>query len=125
MLIRLSLAAIACLTLSAEAVGQPPKAVPRELNAILCTTEGQAITVATSMAAGKTEPIAINDVNKAARAEVCRHYIGYAVMEIEKTENYQGSLFMLAGFRLTEDGALAWTADWLAPFDGSSLSRGT
>jgi hypothetical protein len=32
---------------------------------------------------------------------------------------------MLAGFRLTEDGALAWTADWLAPFDGSSLSRRT
>jgi len=32
---------------------------------------------------------------------------------------------MLAGFRLTEGGALAWTADWVAPFDGSSLSRGT
>jgi len=125
MLIRLSLAAIACLTLSAQAVAQPPKAASRELNAILCTTEDQAITVATSMAAGKTEPIAINDVNKTARAEVCRHYIGYAVVEIEKTENHQGSLFMLAGFRLTEDGALAWTADWLAPFDGSSLSRRT
>ena len=125
MLIRLSLAAIACLTLSAQAVAQPPKAASRELNAILCTTEDQAITVATSMAAGKTEPIAINDVNKTARAEVCRHYIGYAVVEIEKTENHQGSLFMLAGFRLTEDGALVWTADWLAPFEGSSLSRGT
>jgi hypothetical protein len=106
-------------------VAQPPKAASRELNAILCTTEDQAISVATSMAAGKTEPIAINDVNKTARAEVCRHYIGYAVVEIEKTENHQGSLFMLAGFRLTEGGALAWTADWLAPFDGSSLSRGT
>jgi hypothetical protein len=125
MLIRLSLAAIACLTLSAQAVAQPPKAASRELNAILCTTEDQAITVATSMAAGKTEPIAINDVNKTARAEVCRHYIGFAVVEIEKTENHQGSLFMLAGFRLTEDGALVWTADWLAPFEGSSLSRGT
>jgi hypothetical protein len=106
-------------------VAQPPKAASRELNAILCTTEDQAITVATSMAAGKTEPIAINDVNKTARAEVCRHYIGFAVVEIEKTENHQGSLFMLAGFRLTEDGALVWTADWLAPFEGSSLSRGT
>ena len=73
-------------------------------------TEDQAIAIATSMAAGKTEPIAINDVNKTARAEVCRHYIGYAVVEIEKTENHQGSLFMLAGFRLTEGGALAWTA---------------
>jgi hypothetical protein len=125
MLIRLSLAAIACLTLLAQAVAQPPKAASRELNAILCTTEDQAIAVATSMAAGKTEPIAINDVNKTARAEVCRHYIGYAVVEIEKTENHQGSLFMLAGFRLTEDGALVWTADWLAPFEGSSLSRGT
>jgi hypothetical protein len=125
MLIRLSLAAIACLTLTAHAVAQPPKAAARELNAILCTTEDQAIAVVTSMAAGKTEPIAINDVNKTARAEVCRHYIGYAVVEIEKTENHQGSLVMLAGFRLTEDGALAWTADWLAPFDGSSLSRRT
>ena len=124
MLSRLSLAAIACLTLSAQAVGQPPKAASRELNAILCTTEDQAIAIATSMAAGKTEPIAINDVNKTARAEVCRHYIGYAVVEIEKTENYKGSLFMLAGFRLTADGDLVWTADWLAPFDGSSLSRG-
>ena len=55
MLIRLSLAAIACLTLLAQAVAQPPKAASRELNAILCTTEDQAIAVATSMAAGKTE----------------------------------------------------------------------
>ena len=115
--------AIACLTLWAQAVAQPPKAESRELNTILCMTEDQAI--ATSMAAGTTEPIAINDVNRTARAEVCRHYIGSAVVEIEKTENHQGSLFMLAGFRLTEGGALAWTADWVAPFDGSSLSRGT
>ena len=109
MRIRLSLAAIACL-LSAQAVAQPPKAASRELNTILCMTEDQAIAIATSMAAGTTEPIAINDVNRTARAEVCRHYIGSAVVEIEKTENHQGSLFMLAGFRLTEGGALAWTA---------------
>src|SRR4051812_41771749 len=76
------------------------------------------------MAAGTTEPIAINDVNKTAGAQVCRHFIGFAVVEIEKTENHDGSLFMLAGFRLTEDGALAWTADWRAPFDGSSFRAG-
>ena len=64
--------AIACL-LSAQAVAQPPKAASRELNAILSMTEDQAIAIATSMAAGTTEPIAINDVNRVARAEVCRH----------------------------------------------------
>ncbi len=111
MRIRLSLAAIACL-LSAQAVAQPPKAASRELNAILSMTEDQAIAIATSMAAGTTEPIAINDVNRVARAEVCRHYIGSAVVEIEKTENHQGNLFMLAGFRPIEGGALA---DWVAP----------
>ena len=73
MRIRLSLAAIACL-LSAQAVAQPPKAASRELNAILSMTEDQAIAIATSMAAGTTEPIAINNVNRVARAEVCRHY---------------------------------------------------
>jgi hypothetical protein len=124
MLTKLSLAAIAGLTLSAQGVGQPPKVASQELNAILCTTEDEAIAIATSMAAGKSEPIAIDEVNKSARAEVCKHYIGYAMVEIEKTENHKGSLFMLAGFRLTEDGALVWTADWVAPFDGSSLSRG-
>ena len=125
MLTRLSLAAIVCLTLSAQAVGQPPKATPQKLNAILCKTEDQAIAIAQSIAAGKTEPIAINDVNKAARAEVCGRYIGYAVVEIEKTENHEGELFMLAGLRFVEDGALVWTASWIAPFNGASLSRGT
>ena len=72
MLTRLSLAAIVCLTLSAQAVGQPPKATPQKLNAIVCKTEDQAIAIAQSIAADKTEPIAIDDVNKAARAEVCR-----------------------------------------------------
>lgn len=124
MLTRFGLAAMACLTFSAQAAGQPPKAAPQELNLILCTTEDQAIAIATSMAAGQTEPIAIDDVNKAARAEVCRHYIGYGVVEVEKTENHKGSLFILAGFRLVEDGDLVWTADWVAPFDGGSLSRG-
>ena len=102
MLTRLSLAAIVCLTLSAQAMGQPPKATPQKLNAILCKTEDQAIAIAPSIAAGKTEPIAIDDVNKAARAEVCGRYIGYAVVEIEKTENHKGGLFMLAGLRFVE-----------------------
>jgi hypothetical protein len=125
MLIRSSLAVMACLMLSAQAVGQVPKAAPQKLNAILCQTESQAIAIATSMAAGKTEPIAINLVNKVAGAEVCGRYIGYAVVEIEKTENHDGGLFMLAGLRFVEDGALAWTASWVTPFSGASLSRGT
>jgi hypothetical protein len=125
MLTRLSLAVMACLMLSAHAVGQVPKAASQKLNAILCQTESQAIAIATSMAAGKTEPIAINLVNKVAGAEVCGRYIGYAVVEIEKTENHDGGLFMLAGLRFVEDGALAWTASWVAPFSGASLSRGT
>jgi hypothetical protein len=122
---RLSLALIVSLMLSARAVGQPPRATPQKLNAILCETEDQAIAIATSMAAGKTEPIAVNLVNKAAGSEVCGRYIGYAVVEIEKTENHKGGLFMLAGLRFSEDGALAWTASWVAPFNGATLSRGT
>ena len=125
MLTRLSLAAIVCLTLSAQAVGQPLKATPQKLNAILCKTEDQAIAIAQSIAADKTEPIAIDDVNEAARAEVCRSYIGYAAVEIEKTVNHEGELFMLAGLRLVKGGALVWTASWIAPFDDDSLSRGT
>jgi hypothetical protein len=119
---KLILAGFACLLLSAQAVGQVTKA-PEKLNAILCKTEDQAIAVAIAMSSGKTEPIAVDAVNKVARAEVCRRYIGYAVVEIEKTENREGGLFMLAGVRFVEGGPLAWTADWIAPFDGSSLSR--
>jgi hypothetical protein len=122
---KIILATVACLLLSAQAMGQAPKPVPQKLNAILCKTEDQAIAVAIAMSSGKTEPIAVNDVNKAARAEVCGRYIGYAVVEIEKTENHDGGLFMLAGLRFAEDGALAWTASWVTPFDGASLSRGT
>ncbi|MGZ8416685.1 MAG: hypothetical protein ACXWVQ_06825 [Methyloceanibacter sp.] len=121
---KILLAALACLLLSAQAMGQAPKR-PQKLNAILCQTEEQAIAIASSMAAGRTEPLAINDVNKGARAEVCGRYIGYAVVEIEKTENHNGGLFMLAGLRFVEDGALAWTASWVTPFNGASLSRGT
>ncbi|WP_158007894.1 hypothetical protein, partial [Methyloceanibacter marginalis] len=72
----------------------------------------------------KTEPIAINLVNKAAGAEVCGRYIGYAVVEVEKTKNRNGGLFMLAGLRFAEDGRLGWTANWMAPFSGSNLARG-
>jgi hypothetical protein len=125
MLTKLSLAAIASMMLSAQAVGQPPTATPQKLNAILCETEDEAIAIATSMASGKTEPIAINLVNKAAGAEVCGRYMGYAVVEVEKTKNKDGGLFMLAGLRFVEDGALAWTASWVAPFNGVTLSRGT
>lgn len=121
---RMLLAALAFVLLSAQAMGQTPKAAPQKLDAILCKTEEQAIAIASSLAAGNTEPIAIDDVNKVARAEVCRHFIGYAVLEIEKTENHKGTLFMLAGVRFAETGALVWTASWIAPFDGSSLSRG-
>jgi len=125
MLTKLSLAAIASVALCAQAVGQLPTPTAQKLNAILCETEDEAIAIATSMASGKTEPIAINLVNKAAGAEVCGRYIGYAVVEVEKTENKDGALFMLAGLRFVEDGALAWTASWVAPFNGVTLSRGT
>ena len=129
MLKKLTLALTASLLLSAQATAQetkqPPTAPPQKLNAILCKTEAQAISFASSMADGRTEPMAIDRVNKAARAEVCRRYVGYAAVEIEKTSNHHGSLFILAGLRFTEDGALGWTAIWVAPFSGASLARGT
>ena len=68
------------------------------------------------MSAGRTEPIAIDQVNKTAGTQVCGRYIGYAVVEIVKTENRNGALFMLAGVRFAEDGRLAWTASWVSPF---------
>jgi len=43
-----------------------------------------------------------------------------AVVEIEKTKNRNGGLFMLAGLRFVEDGRLGWTANWVAPFDGTA-----
>lgn len=129
MLNRLTLAAISSLLLAAQATAQekrqPPTAPPQKLNATLCKTEAQAIALAAGMANGATEPIAVNRVNKAAGAEVCGRYIGYASVEIEKTENHKGGLFMLAGLRFAEDGALGWTAGWVAPFSGASLARGT
>ena len=64
-------------------------------------------------------------MNKTAGAEVCGRYLGYAVVEIEKTTNRGGGLFMLAGLRFSEDGALGWTASWVAPFNDTQLSRGT
>ncbi len=124
MLTNLTLAMMAGLLLPAQAIKQPPTAPPQKLNAILCSTEAQAISYASSMAAGKTEPMAIDYVNKAAGAQVCGRYIGYASVEIEKTENRGGGLFMLAGLRFAEDGKLAWTASWVAPFNGANLARG-
>jgi hypothetical protein len=125
MLTKITLAATASLLLSAQAVQSAPTAAPQKLNAILCKTEAQAIAFASSMAGGKTEPMAINLVNKAAGAEVCGRFIGYALVEVEKTENKGGGLFMLAGLRFVEDGALGWTASWVAPFQGAALERGT
>jgi|GEM_PF-1076012 len=123
----LILAAAAGLMLTAQgplqAQAQGPSA-PEKRNAILCETEDQAIVLATTLAEGKTEPIAINIVNKSVGAEVCGRYIGYAVVEIEKTKNRKGGLFMLAGLRFVEDGRLGWTANWIRPFDGSNLARG-
>ena len=128
MLTKLSLALTASLiltaTVAAEETKQPPTAPPQALNAIPCKTEAQAIAFASSMASGKTEPIAINLVNKAAGAEVCARYIGTAAVEVEKTTNHKGSLFMVAGLRFAEDGALGWTASWITPFQGASLERG-
>lgn len=121
---KLVLAAIASFLLTAQVYAQAP-ATPQKRNAILCETEDQAMAFASTMAAGKTEPIAINLVNKAAGGEVCGRYIGYAVVEIEKTTNRGGGLFMLAGLRFAEDGRLGWTANWIAPFNGSNLARGT
>jgi hypothetical protein len=127
---KLILAAIAGLlfagqSLADRAAALVPGAVPQKLNAILCETEDQAMTLASTLASGQTEPMAINRVNKAAGAEVCGRYIGYAVVEIEKTTNRNGGLFMLAGLRFAEDGRLGWTADWVAPFNSLGLARGT
>lgn len=120
----LILAALAGLLLAVQAPAQAAPS-PQKLNAILCETEDQAVALAATMASGRTEPIAINLVNKTAGAEVCGRFIGYAVVEIEKTKNRNGGLFMLAGLRFVEDGRLGWTANWVAPFDGSNLARGT
>jgi hypothetical protein len=79
MLTKLILAGIASLLFAAEIAAQVP-ATPQKLNAILCQTEDQAIALASSLGAGRTEPIAINLVNKNAGAEVCGRYIGYAVV---------------------------------------------
>lgn len=120
----LTLSVKASLLLPVQAVKQPPTAPPHKLNAVLCKTEAQAVALAQNMASGKTETIAVNLVNKVAEAEVCGRYIGYAAVEVEKTANHRGRLFMLAGLRFAEDGALAWTASWIAPFEGAHLERG-
>ncbi|MGH6866040.1 MAG: hypothetical protein ACREDO_07725 [Methyloceanibacter sp.] len=122
---KLTLAAITSLLLTVPTVAQVPAATPHKLYAILCNTEDQAIDFASNMAAGNTEPIAIDLVNNTAGAEVCGRFIGHATVEIEKTENRNGGLYMLAGLRFVEDGRLGWTASWVAPFDATGLVRGT
>lgn len=124
MLTKLILAAVASLFFAAQVCAQVP-ATPRKLNAILCETEDQAMDLAATMASGRTEPIAINLVNKAAGSEVCGRYIGVAVVEMEKTKNRNGGLFMLAALRFAKDGRLAWTANWVTPFNSTGLARGT
>ena len=122
---KLILAAVSSVLFAGHALAEIPAATPQRLNVTLCNTEEQAMALATGMASGKTEPIAINLVNKAAGAQVCGRYIGYAVVEIEKTENRNGDLFMLAGVRFAEDGRLGWTASWVTPFNATGLARGT
>jgi len=102
MLTTLTLAVMASLLLPVQAVKQPPTAPPQKLNAVLCQSEAQAI----------------------ALAEVCGRYVGYAAVEVEKTRNHHGGLFMLAGRRFAEDDAFAWTASWVTPFEGANLERG-
>jgi len=51
------------------------------------------LTKFTRQAEGNTEPMAIYYVNKAAGTEVCGRYQGYAVVEVQKTTNYQGGLY--------------------------------
>jgi len=118
------LAVMASFLLPAFAWGQAPTDTPQKLNAILCLTSAQAIALASSMASGQTEPMAINLVNKSAGAEVCGRYIGNAVVEIEKTENFRGNLYMLTALRFAEDGRLAWSASWVTPFNGARFERG-
>jgi hypothetical protein len=120
---KIAIAILASLLFASQAAALS-LAGPKKLNTILCTTEAQAIAFATGLAAGQTEPIAINRVNKAAGGEVRGRYIGYAVVEVEKTQNYQGTLYMLAGLRFAEDGRFAWTASWVSPFSGAALERG-
>lgn len=120
---RLTLSLVASLLFAATAWAQDLQP-PKHVNAMLCETEAQAIAFASTMAAGETEPMALDRVNKAAGAQVCGRYLGYAVVEVEKTTNYHGGLFMLAGLRFAEDGKLGWTASWVTPFNGAKLERG-
>jgi hypothetical protein len=108
-----------------HAAAQTAGAEPEKINAVLCNTEDQAISLAESMAAGKVEPMALNLVNKQAGSEVCGRFAGYGVVEIRKTKSRGGALFMLAGVHFADDGAFAWTASFVVPFDGAELSRGT
>lgn len=123
MFAKLSLAMMATLAVQAEAIKQPPTAPPQRLAVVLCQTEAQAVALAAAIGAGNTETISVNLVNKAAGAEVCGRYVGHASLEVEKTENHKGAVFMLAGLRFAEDGKLAWTASWVAPFQGAKLER--
>ncbi|MGH6866039.1 MAG: hypothetical protein ACREDO_07720 [Methyloceanibacter sp.] len=116
---------MAGLLLPVETTKQSPTAPPHKLKAVLCKSEDQAIALAAGMASNKTETIAVNLVNKSAGAEVCGRYIGHVKLEVQKTTNQGGGLFMLAGLLFVEDNAIAWTANWIAPFQGVNLEQGT
>ncbi len=125
MLTKLILAAVSGFLCVGHALAEVPAKPAQKVNVTLCDTEEQAMALAVGLAAGKTEPIAVDQVNKAAGAQVCGRYMGYAVVEIEKTENRNGALFMLAGMRFAKDGRFAWTASWVSPFNSTGLARGT
>jgi len=97
---------------------------PQHVNAILCETEVEAISLAIKEAAAQSEIMAMEAVNKAAGKQVCGRYVGSAVPEEQKTENYKGGLYEVASLRFVEDSRLAWTASWITPFNGGSLQRG-
>ena len=88
--------ALGCVLLLPMQIALSAPPTPQKTNAVLCKTEAQAIAFASRQAEGNTEPMAIYYVNKAAGTEVCGRYQGYAVVEVQKTTNYQGGLYMLA-----------------------------
>ena len=77
------LAAMAGLLLTLPAAAGSNGA-PQKVNATLCDTEEQAISLASELSVGRTEPMAINVVNKAAGAEVCGRFVGIAVVRSKR-----------------------------------------
>ena len=79
--------------------------------------------IAARVSAGRTEPIAIDQVNKRHTGlrplyRLCRG------RDRENRESRRRAV-MLAGIRFAEDGRLVWTANWVSPFNSNGLARGT